>query len=118
MVYFIHARLSNRLKCGKADNVWTRFNYLLRENADDLTLLGSIPGDEELEQAIHAELDEVAERAHNEFWDFNQGARLVVDRYLYADRGVTYEPETLPDSEAPAELLDSEAVQSGPLLGD
>jgi len=113
MVYFIHALISNRLKCGKANNVESRFNYLLRENADDLTLLGSIPGDEEVEQAIHAELDAVAERIHNEFWDFNRAARLVVDRYLYADRGVTYEPETLPDSEAPeSEVLSvSEQVQ-------
>src|SRR2546430_15406501 len=99
MVYFIHARLSNRLKCGKADNVRTRFNYLLRENADDLTLLGSISGDEEVEREIHAELDAVAERIHNEFWDFNQGARQVIDRYLYAGQEVTHEPEVLTVSE-------------------
>jgi hypothetical protein len=108
MVYFIHALKSNRLKVGKADNVRTRFHYLMRENADDLTLLGSIPGDEETEQAIHAELDEVAARIHNEFWDYNEGARQLVERYVYGDREVVFEPgQSFPLPE-----------ESEPLFGD
>jgi hypothetical protein len=83
MVYFILARLTNRIKIGVANNVDSRYNYLRRDNADDLELLGSVVGDEDLETEIHAQIESY--RAHNEWFDANQEVRLLVDRYLHPE---------------------------------
>jgi T5orf172 domain len=83
MVYFITSRCSScghqLLKVGKADNVDQRFHFLRRENAPELTLIGSIPGDEELEREIHAEL---GESMHNEWFPYDEVAQEIVSRYL------------------------------------
>lgn len=83
MVYFILARLTNRIKIGVASNVDGRYNYLRRDNADDLQLLGSIHGGESLEEEIHAQIESY--RAHNEWFEASQEVRMLVDRYLRPD---------------------------------
>jgi len=92
MVYFILASCSScghqMLKVGKADNVDQRFHFLRRENAPELTLIGLIPGDEELEREIHAEL---GEPIHNEWFQFDESAQEIVNHYLQ-------ESMQLPDS--------------------
>jgi hypothetical protein len=67
------------LKVGKANNVDERFHFLRRENAPELTLIGRIPGDEELECEIHTEL---GEPIHNEWFEFDAAAQEIVSRYL------------------------------------
>jgi len=83
VVYFITSRCSScghqLLKVGKADNVDQRFHFLRRENAPELTLIGLIPGDEQLEREIHAEL---GEPIHNEWFPFDEAAQEIVNRYI------------------------------------
>lgn len=79
-MYFIHARITNRLKIGIANDVDDRFNFLLRENADDLVLLGKVLGGYELEQSLHDELKEL--REHNEWFEYTDEAKELVAREL------------------------------------
>ncbi len=91
MVYFITARCpcgAQLLKVGKAGDVDSRFNFLRRENALELTLLGRISGDEEVEKEIHDELDLVCEHQHNEWWEYTSAAREIVERYIAADQNI------------------------------
>ena len=83
MVYFVTSRCSScghqMLKVGKANNVDERFHFLRRENAPELTLIGRIPGDAELEREIHVEL---GEPIHNEWFVYDETAQEIVSRYL------------------------------------
>jgi hypothetical protein len=83
MVYFITSRCGScghqMLKVGKANNVDERFHFLRRENAPELTLIGRIPGDEELECEIHVEL---GEPVHNEWFVYDETTQEIVSRYL------------------------------------
>lgn len=83
MIYFILARKTNLLKIGyskSASEVDRRFNFLLRENADDLELLGRISGEVEDERELHDELAE--ERVHNEWFEITPHSKQVLDREL------------------------------------
>jgi T5orf172 domain len=70
MVYFILAHKTQRLKIGYSEDgkVDERFHYLRRDNADDLELLGRVPGDLEYETSLHAEIEPY--RIHNEWFDW------------------------------------------------
>lgn len=52
-VYFIHG--GDRIKIGFSHNPMTRLKELQTSTADDLQLLGAIPGDEQQEKALHAQ---------------------------------------------------------------
>ena len=81
MIYFILAKKTNRLKIGyskSASEVDRRFMFLLNENADDLELLAYIPGDFEHEHDLHRALAD--ERAHNEWFEYNDTVKEVVAR--------------------------------------
>jgi hypothetical protein len=83
MVYFILAQKTQRLKIGYSEDgkVDQRFNYLLHDNADDLELLGSVPGDLDYEQALHTEIEPY--RIHNEWFDWTaQDVKDLVAREL------------------------------------
>jgi Meiotically up-regulated gene 113 len=58
-----------------------RFDYLRRDNADDLELLGFIAGGLEKEQNLHAEIEPY--RIHNEWFDWTaQDVKDLVVREL------------------------------------
>jgi hypothetical protein len=70
-----------------------------RQGFDDLTVLGVIPGDYALEQAIHAELEPY--NIHHELFDYRPDAvKELVARYLHpmetlkdvSSDGVAYVP--------------------------
>lgn len=82
---------------------------------DDLTVLGVIPGDYELEQAIHAELEPY--NIHHEFFDYRADAvKELVARYLHPETlnevsgdGTAYSPL---DAQVNPDLLVSPANDS------
>jgi len=83
VIYFILAQKTNRLKIGyskSASEVDRRFNFLLRENADDLDLIGRISGEIEDERCLHSELEHI--RCHNEWFDYTEEAQELVRREL------------------------------------
>jgi len=81
-IYFVLANQTQRLKVGISGQLDTRIDHMRRAAFDDLTVLGVIPGDYELEQAIHAEIEPY--NIHHEFFDYRADAvKELVERYLY-----------------------------------
>lgn len=69
MIYFIRAVNLNRLKIGFTDSFETRFVRMARQEADELEVLGTIPGDETYERSLHGEL--LPWRIHHEWFDYS-----------------------------------------------
>jgi Meiotically up-regulated gene 113 len=80
IIYFLLGRLTNRLKVGISGDFAKRLDGMRRQNFDDIIVLGTIPGDVDLEQDIHEELK--SSRSHYEFYSYDSETKAVVDRYL------------------------------------
>jgi hypothetical protein len=63
-VYF--AKSGDAVKIGVSNDVPSRLHALAAGNPDPITLIGSVPGDERVEHAIHARLS--AHRIHREWF--------------------------------------------------
>jgi len=80
VIYFLLGRLTQRLKVGISGDFTKRLDGMRRQNFDDIEVLGTIIGDLDLEQSIHAELEGF--RTHYEFYDYCPEVKAVVARYL------------------------------------
>jgi hypothetical protein len=56
-IYFIGNRTDGTVKIGISNNPEKRFKTLQTGNADDLTILALIPGNEQTERALHRRFD-------------------------------------------------------------
>jgi len=88
IVYFLLAIGLQRVKVGFSGEFRNRLDAIRTQEADETQVLGTIPGDQSLEQGIHAELDMFGARCHHEWFDFRiPEVQQVVNRYLYPDSG-------------------------------
>lgn len=111
-LYFILCVLTQRVKIGISDGVDYRFTQLRAQNADELRMLGTIPGSFKLEQDIHKELS--AHHVHHEFFDFTAPeVKKLIDRYLYPEAGDPIEvPESGRTDGPPLSVSEQESVAS------
>lgn len=83
LVYFLLGTKTNRLKVGITGFFYKRLDGMRRQNCDDLVVLGTIPGDLQLEQQIHKELE--ASRTHYEFYEYDEQTKAAVERILSSE---------------------------------
>jgi hypothetical protein len=89
-LYFILGEKTRRLKVGVSTNFDQRLHGMRRQNFDDIIVLGTIPGDEALEREIHKELESF--HTHNEFFDYTDEVKAVVDKYLHPEGTLEGDP--------------------------
>jgi hypothetical protein len=83
-VYFLLAVGLQRVKVGFSGEFVDRLDAIRRQEADDIEVLGTVPGDQSLERTVHSELDVIGVRAHHEWFDYRpEAVKQIVNRYLY-----------------------------------
>jgi hypothetical protein len=98
-VYFLLGRLTQRLKVGISSQFDLRLKGMQNQNFDDITVLGLLPGDEALEREIHRELGSF--HSHNEFFDYTDEVKAVVDKYLHPEGTLEGDPVSSEAGSAP-----------------
>jgi hypothetical protein len=82
-IYFVLGVKSQRVKVGVSTHFDHRLSQLTAQGPDDLVVLGTIPGDEELEREIHTELSEY--HSHFEWFDYTPEVAEAIDKYLHPE---------------------------------
>lgn len=83
VVYAIRAKATNVVKIGVSEDPDSRLASLQTANADELELMGYIPGSTTLEAAIHKLLS--AYRVRGEWFQYCGGAKAIIDAIAAAD---------------------------------
>ena len=83
-IYFFLGRETKKLKVGVTDFLDNRLSATRRGNFDEVEVLGTIPGDYNREQEIHAELEPY--RSHYEFYNYTPEVKLIVERLISESR--------------------------------
>lgn len=76
-IYFFLGRETKKLKVGVTNYLDNRVSATRRGNFDEVDVLGTIPGDYNREQEIHAGLEPY--RSHYEFYNYTPEVKLIVD---------------------------------------
>ena len=83
-IYFFLGRETKKLKVGITGYLDNRLSATRRGNFDEVEVLGTIPGDYNREQEIHAELEPY--RSHYEFYNYTPEVKLIVERLISESR--------------------------------